>query len=278
MFHRPLIMGIINVTNDSFYGSSRVMGVEDVVKSADAMIAGGADILDIGAESTRPGSSGISEQQQIERVVPAIGAIRDKTDMAISIDTRSAQVAQAALDAGATWINDISAMHHDARMARLAAERSVPIVLMHMQGQPETMQDNPFYADVIADVREFFHRAVERALSAGISKKNIILDPGIGFGKRVQDNLVLLKNLDRIRLNSFRLLVGLSRKSFLGHILDGLEPGEGGESHHPTEERLVASLAAEAWCLNHGVDILRVHDVQETRQMIAVWEALAWTS
>jgi dihydropteroate synthase len=234
-------------------------------------------------------------------VVPVIRELRALSDITISVDTQNAAVAEAALDAGADIINDISALHADGSMAPLAAERGVPVILMHMKGTPATMQNNPEYGDPVREIRNELLFSAEKAISAGIKKENIILDPGIGFGKRQQDNIALLSLLRDWRPEDFLLLVGLSRKSFLGNIINAentrcansyrhhlksnsdrkdLFPPENARSPVPSlpEDRLTASIAAHAWCLNQGVDILRVHDVKETRQLIAVWEALSWAS
>lgn len=306
------IMGIINCTPDSFYAESRRSGTAAAWAAAERMIADGADIIDIGGESTRPGSAEVAADEQIARTVPVIREIRSRSDVPLSIDTRSAPTAEAALDAGASMVNDVSALRDDERMGGLVAERGVPVVLMHMLGRPRTMQENPRYGDVVAEVREFFARRIDAALSRGVRKENIIIDPGIGFGKRPRDNVLLLRKLDELRPGGVRsMLIGLSRKSFLGRILDddrealkargqspaapggpaggfwpagasgvsgrGYPPSEGASESSPSD-RLTATLAAHAWCLAAGADILRVHDVKETRELIAVWEALAWAS
>ncbi len=255
------------------------------------MIRDGADILDIGGESTRPGSTKIYDEEQISRVVPVIRGIRGFSDITISIDTRSARVAEAALDAGADIINDISALTADTAMASLAAERDVPVVLMHMKGTPTTMQDNPLYDDPVKEVRNELLMSAERAMKAGIKKDKIILDPGIGFGKRQQDNTALLGRMEEWRPEDFLLLVGLSRKSFLGRIIDAenqrsaehfrrhvIEADVSLDGESSPDDRLTATTAAHAWCLTRGVDILRVHDVKDARQLIIVWEALSWAS
>ena len=275
-------MGIINCTPDSFFPDSRSSGVDQALEMALGMIGNGADMLDIGGESTRPGSASVDAEEQINRVIPAIKAIRSRSEITISIDTSSADVAEAAIDSGANIINDISAFS-DHRMAALAAERKVQVILMHMQGTPETMQKNPDYENVIKEVKESLGRYVDEALSAGIASEDIILDPGIGFGKRQEDNLELLGNIDLWRPSQHQILIGLSRKSFLGRILDAdtkLNTSRTPLIDSPSvpDDRMNATLAAHAWCLNQGVDILRVHDVRETRQLIAVWEALAWVS
>ena len=265
-FNRPSIMGIINCTPDSFYTGSRSMEHSEIAGIAEKMIRGGADIIDIGGESTRPGAVSVDASEQIARVLPAIRLIRDCSSVDISIDTQSSVVAEAALDAGATIINDVSALRADPRMADLAAERNVPVILMHMQGSPATMQNNPHYDDVVLEVRDFFLETVDQGISKGIRKNHIILDPGIGFGKRFEDNVSLLRNLPEIRVDELPLLVGLSRKSFLGTILGS------------DADRLAGTLAAHGWCLAQGIDFLRVHDVRETRDFLDVWEALACDS
>jgi len=295
-FRRPEIVGILNCTPDSFYAPSRQFNAADAMKTAIAMIRKGADIIDVGGESTRPGSSAVDEQQQLDRVIPVIKDIRSVSDIPISIDTRSARVAEAALDAGADIINDISAFSADPNMARLAAERQVQVVIMHMRGTPAHMQDNPYYQNPVNEIREYLLEAAEAAIKFGVRKENIILDPGIGFGKRFDDNMILLSCLREWRIEGFSVLVGLSRKSFLGKIIDDDDrlavnhyerhvsqpryASVAGLKSAPSqpEDRLIATVAAHAWCLLQGVDFLRAHDIRELRQLIAVWEALSWTS
>lgn len=291
-FLLPRIMGIINCTPDSFFAGSRLEGEKTSREVALKMIRDGAEILDIGGESTRPGSAGIDDVEQMARVLPVIKEIRQVSDISISIDTQSARVAEAALNAGADMINDISAMKTDRSMAALAAERAVPVILMHMQGTPSDMQNNPRYLDPVEEIREELLRSAEAAMNAGIRKEHIILDPGIGFGKRQEDNTALLGRIDSWRPRDFLILIGLSRKSFLGRIVDD-ENKRSEEYFHQhlkesmeyrtedrsvPEDRLISTVAAHAWCLTQGVDILRVHDVKEARQLLAVWEALSWAS
>jgi len=289
-------VGILNCTPDSFYASSRRFDAVDAMKAAMTMIREGADIIDVGGESTRPGSSTVDDPQQLARVIPVIEAIRNVSDIPISIDTRSAHVAEAALNAGANIINDISAFSGDPDMARLAAERQVQVVLMHMQGSPAHMQNNPQYDNPANKIREYLLEAAEAAMGIGVRKENIILDPGIGFGKRFYDNIILLSCLREWRIEGFSVLVGLSRKSFLGKIIDDedrlavshyerhvSQPAHAsGARVKPApsqpEDRLIATVAAHSWCLLQGVDFLRAHDIRELRQLIAVWEALSWTS
>jgi dihydropteroate synthase len=290
-------MGIINCTPDSFYAGSRSNGVKVSLEIAIKMIRDGAEILDVGGESTRPGSTAVDKDEQIARVVPVIQGIRNISDITISIDTRNAQVAEAALNAGADIINDISALQADDSMASLAAEREVPVILMHMKGNPETMQLNPRYRNPVIEIRDELIKSIETARNAGIKKEDIILDPGIGFGKNLEANTALLGKIDKWRPEGYQILIGLSRKSFLGRIIDDEDKRsmkhfrrhitaaaedtitvDEQEYVSTPEDRLTATTAAHAWCLNKGVDILRVHDVKEARQLIAVWEALSWAS
>lgn len=239
------------------------------------MIAEGADYLDVGGESSRPGSSYVSVEEELERTIPLVRAIRRiSTTIPISIDTRKAPVARAAIDAGATMINDISGLRDDPGMAALAAERAVEVCIMHMRGTPATMQENPHYRDTLGEVIAELSAMAETALSAGINRDRIVLDPGIGFGKRFSDNWTILKHLDRFGDLGYPLLIGLSRKSFLGALpwrsVDA--PGDGAK---PPEERLHATLAAELWCTMQGVSIIRVHDVRPLAEMLDVLEAIA---
>jgi dihydropteroate synthase len=259
---KPLIMGILNVTPDSFSDGGLYLRVNEAVTQASQMLAAGADILDIGGESTRPGSDSVSAALQIERVVPVIEAIRQQlsNDVLISIDTTLSAVAEAALNAGATIINDISAGLHDAQMFTLAAVREVPIILMHMQGAPKSMQDNPHYEDVVTEVIGHLQRRIAAALHAGIKAHNIAIDPGIGFGKRKQDNLQLLAHLQRFVDSGYPVLLGTSRKRFMGTICSVSEPAE----------LVTATAVTTALGVMAGVKVFRVHDVKENRQALDV--------
>jgi len=293
-FSIPRIMGIINCTPDSFFAGSRSENSEAGLANGISMIKEGADILDIGGESSRPGSAEIDDDEQIKRVIPVIQEIRKISTIPISIDTRSARVAERALDAGADIINDISALRHDKSMAALAAEREVPVILMHMKGNPTTMQLHPQYSNTTQEIHNALLRFADRAMSAGIKGEDIILDPGIGFGKELEDNLVLISKIDQWRPEGFLIMVGLSRKSFLGKLLDsenrrsadhyiklntsvdfGKTEMRSGIAQSVPEDRLIATCAANTWCIAKGVDILRVHDVLAARQLIAVWEAFS---
>ncbi|MBN2659520.1 MAG: dihydropteroate synthase [Spirochaetales bacterium] len=259
----PLIMGIINCTPDSFYEGSRKEAVEDALAAARLMIREGAHILDIGGESSRPGSAYVSSEEELERVIPLIEAIRRESDILISVDTRKAVVARAAVEAGADIINDISALADDPELALFAAEKKLPVILMHMKGTPETMQNDPFYEDALFSVKAALEDAAARAAAAGIGRENIILDPGIGFGKRLEDNLDLLRGIGELKNIGFPVLIGLSRKRFIGDVT-GRDAGD----------RLAGTLAANLYAAMEGADILRVHDVPETVDALKMLKAL----
>jgi len=256
-------MGIINCTPDSFYEGGRAPTRTAAVGLARRMAEEGADMLDIGGESTRPGSDPVSAGEEMARVVPVIEEIRGFCSLPLSVDTRKAVVAEKALDAGADIINDVSAMRDDAGMRVCAASRGCPVVLAHMRGTPKTMQQRPQYDDVVAEVIEELTGFAEAAVNAGVDRSKIILDPGIGFGKRLADNLRLLRSADRLRASGYPLLIGLSRKSFIKTLLD-----------LPAENRLAASLAAEAYVVLKGADIIRVHDVAETVALVKMLSAI----
>ncbi|MDP2903819.1 MAG: dihydropteroate synthase [Methylovulum sp.] len=259
MFNRhdkPLIMGILNVTPDSFSDGGQYTGISAALQQAGRMQSEGADIIDIGGESTRPGSDPVSGQQQIQRAIPVIAALRQQSDIWISIDTTSGEVAKAALAAGADIINDVSAGQDDAAILILAAETGVPIILMHSKGTPKTMQDNPYYDDVVQEVIGALYARINAALGVGIKKENIAIDPGIGFGKRKQDNLDLLAHLDSLVALGFPVLLGTSRKRFMGSLCAVDEP-----SGLVTATAVTTALGVMA-----GVRLFRVHDVKENRQ------------
>ena len=266
--NRTLVMGIINSTPDSFLASSRVATVDRVVSAARAMIDAGADILDIGGESSRPGSDYVSAGTEIDRVVPMISAIREFSGIPISIDTRKQAVAAAAVEAGADIINDISALRDDPELAGFVATRGLAVILMHMRGTPRTMQENPHYDDVIGEISsELLHFAAE-AQRAGVAQRQIILDPGIGFGKRLQDNVAILCGVAELSRLGYPLLIGASRKAFIGSLV-------GGDSPRAPQQRLAGSLAAHLLSAQAGAHILRVHDVAETVDALRVLSAVA---
>ena len=269
MFSRPRIMGILNVTPDSFSDGGRYADAELAVKQALRLIEEGADILDIGGESTRPGAVEIDIAEEVRRTVPVIQAIRHATrdfdeDVVVSIDTRKPDVAEAAILSGADIWNDVSALGFDARSPKMAAELGCPVILMHAQGRPETMQDDPDYDDAVPDIIAWLERRVAAVCEAGVERTAITIDPGIGFGKRQEDNLQILRHLNQFKSLGFPVLMGASRKSFIGRI-DGSE----------ADDRLGGSIAAALWSAQAGADILRVHDVRETMQALRVWEAMA---
>lgn len=258
-------MGILNITPDSFSDGGRYIEVDAALQQCRKMVAEGADIIDIGGESTRPGSDSVPLEQQLARILPIIGAIRDQFSphLPISVDTTSSRVAEAALKAGANIINDISAGLGDERMFSIAAEYNAPIVLMHMLGTPKTMQENPFYDDVVQEVLTALHRRIDAASAAGIPATHIAIDPGIGFGKRKQDNIELLAHLRQFVETGFPVLLGTSRKRFMGKIC---------QIDNPTE-LIAATAVTTALGVMAGVKLFRVHDVKENRQALDVaWE------
>jgi dihydropteroate synthase len=258
---RPLVMGIINVTPDSFSDGGRYLAVERAAEHARQLLAEGADILDIGGESTRPGASQVSPAAQIERVVPVVRELRD-VSVPLSVDTSEPEVMRAALDEGVAIINDVRALAVPGALAQMARS-DCGLVLMHMQGTPKTMQDNPTYQNVVDEVRDFLHARRDEAVRAGVAAGRIALDPGFGFGKRSEHNRQLLARLDRFGELGQPILVGLSRKAALGDM-----------TGRPVDQRLVASVAAALLAIQAGANIVRVHDVAATRDAIAVWEGV----
>lgn len=248
--HYPLLMGILNVTPDSFSDGNRFLKVDNAIGHGLEMLDDGAEIIDVGGESTRPGSDPVAEEEELRRVMPVIAGIREKTERPISIDTMKARVAREALEAGATLINDVSAGRHDPHMMELVAEHGCPYVIMHMQGMPKTMQANPRYDNLMDEMHRFFHTRLEAATKAGAAETQIILDPGIGFGKRKEDNYEILRRLRELRIFGCPVLIGVSRKSLL---LSDLGP--------IPQERLEETIAAGTLAMANGADIIRVHDV-----------------
>ena len=254
-----VVMGVLNVTPDSFSDGGQFLDSGRAVERGLQMAADGAAIIDVGGESTRPGSASVSDDEQIERVVPVIKALCKKIDVPISIDTYKLEVAKAALEAGAGMINDITALS-DERMAELAAKHDVPVVLMHMQGTPATMQIEPKYEDVVSEVLQFLLERAKRAEGFGIAKNMIFIDPGIGFGKTLEHNLLLLRDIDKFVAAGYRVLVGTSRKSFIAKLTGKEKPGE----------RIFGTAATVALCAATGVSIVRVHDVAEMVDVVRV--------
>jgi dihydropteroate synthase len=261
---RTFVMGVVNVTPDSFSDGGRFLSADAAIAQGEALARAGADVLDIGGESTRPGAQPISADEERARVVPVIEALREKVDVPISIDTRKAQVARAALAAGAAMVNDVSALGFDPAMAEVVARAGVPVCLMHAQGTPETMQVDPRYGDVVAEVIERLDAAIARAREAGNEERRLLVDPGIGFGKTADHNVFLLRRLHDLRVLGRPIVLGTSRKAFLGKL-----------TGKPAPERVIAtagSVAAAA--VLGGADVVRVHDVAEVRDALVVADAV----
>ncbi len=263
----PLVMGILNVTPDSFSDGGRFQGVEAALAHARRMVAEGADLLDVGGESTRPGAEPVDAGQELERVVPVIEAITAELDVPVSIDTMKPEVMRGAVAAGAAMINDVNGLRAEGAI-EAAAELGVPVCVMHMQGEPRTMQDAPTYQDVTEDLLAFFRERIRACTNAGIEAANLVLDPGFGFGKTLDQNLQLLADLRHFAGLGHPLLIGISRKSMLGTIT-----GREGHDKRP-EDRVAASVAAALLAAERGGNLLRVHDVAETVDAIRVLGAL----
>lgn len=258
---RPLLMGIVNLTPDSFSGDGLASNIGEAVAQARQQIDAGADLLDLGAESSRPGATPTAENEELRRLLPVLEALRD-CGVPISVDTYKPTVMRAALANGASMINDIYALRKPGAMAAVA-DSNCAVCLMHMQGAPLTMQEQPAYCDVVAEVQGFLRTRVSAALAAGITRDRLLLDPGLCFGKTLQHNLDLLRRFAELSLDGLPLLAGVSRKSMLGTI-----------TGRPVEQRLAGSLAAALLAAQRGARILRVHDVAETRDALAVWQAI----
>ncbi len=259
---RTLVMGIINMTPHSFSGDGLATDVAAAIKQTHEFTIAGADIIDIGGQSTRPGSEQISVAEELDRVIPTIEAVCAEVDAPISVDSSVAQVAERALEAGAEMINDVYALRGEG-MTELAAEAGVPVVLMHMQGTPRDMQDNPTYEDIVTDIYDFLARRIGAAVTAGVEEKQIIVDPGFGFGKTVDDNLEILRRLGEFRNLGRPVLIGTSRKSTIGKVLD-----------KPVEERLWGTAATCAVAIANGANIIRVHDVSQMVQVARMTDAI----
>jgi len=264
-FPRPtIVMGIVNTTPDSFTDGGRFLDADAARAHALRLASEGAEILDIGGESTRPGSAEVSEQEELDRVIPVIERLAKRPELVLSIDTQKPSVAREALAAGASIVNDIAANRSDAEMWQVVAETGAGYVCMHMQGTPQTMQANPEYEDVTSEVYDFFRERLALLSSHGVTTEQVALDPGIGFGKALEHNIKLLRDLNKFSLVERPILVGASRKSFIEKLLGA-----------PIDERLPASLACATWAAIQGSQIIRVHDVAETVQAVRMAEALA---
>ena len=260
---QTLVMGIVNVTPDSFSDGGQFFDSESAVEHALKLIDEGADIIDIGGESTRPDAAPVTEAEELRRVIPVIEQLVGQIKVPISIDTMKPGVARSALKAGASIVNDIRANRDDTEMWQIISETGAGYVLMHMQGTPQTMQRNPIYGDVVAEVNQFFENRLSRLTNAGVHAEQIILDAGIGFGKLLEHNLQLLRSLGSFKRWNRPMLLGVSRKSFIGKLLDA-----------KANERLPASLACACWAVQMGAQIIRSHDVAATRQAIRMTETL----
>lgn len=256
-------MGILNITPDSFYKQSRTVSIKAALKKAEEMVRDGADIIDVGGESTRPGASPLSEKEELKRVLPVIKGLIKNFDVPLSVDTYKSTIARAVLEEGASIINDISGLMFDPKMAKTIASSKAGVVIMHIKGNPKTMQKKPVYKSLMKEIATYLNKSIKRAVSAGISENRIIIDPGIGFGKTFAHNITILKRLAELKKLNKPILLGLSRKSFIGKILN-----------LPAEERLEGSLAASIIGVINGARILRTHDVKETKRAVAVAESI----
>lgn len=261
---RTYIMGVLNVTPDSFYDKGRFFDKEKAVKHAIDMAREGADIIDVGGESTRPGAEDVDVERELGRVIPVVRAISERISVSISIDTRKAKVAEEALKAGACIVNDVSALNYDPGMAAVIAKYGVSCILTHMKGSPKDMQVNPAYGDVVKEIISTLEESIKKAKSSGITADKIIIDPGIGFGKTLEHNIEILKRLDEFKRLGYPICVGTSRKSFIGKMLNSDDSGD----------RLAGTLATCAIAVMKGAKILRVHDVKETVQAARVADSV----
>jgi len=268
---KTLIMGILNVTPDSFSDGGKFTNLNDAICHAHEMIKQGADIIDIGGESTRPGAEPVSEEEEIKRIIPLIDTLLSEKEMLISVDTSKSTVAELAINHGAVMINDVTALRSDKAMAGVIASYQIPVCLMHMKGSPQTMQRQPKYDDVIKEIHSFFKKQIKYAKDNKINKKQIIIDPGIGFGKRtgkgIEDNCEIIARLDEFKKLGYPIMIGASRKRFIGNIC-------GKDKPLPSDMRLEGSLAAACAAVLNGADILRVHDVKETRRCIDIIDCI----
>jgi len=265
IFNKTLTMGVINITPNSFFPLSRKESVSEALKTATEMIKSGVDIIDVGGLSTRPGSLSVSLEEEMKRILPVIKSIRRSfPQVPISVDTYRSEVAKRALDIGVDIVNDISGLSFDKDLTKVISDTKAPLILMHIKGTPENMQKNPHYKDVVKEIIEYFQHKISYAVSKGIEENKIIIDPGIGFGKRYQDNLEIFAKLESLKTLHHPILVGASRKGFIGTALNDI----------PVEDRLEGTLAITSLCVIKGVDIVRVHDVKENVRIIKMLEAI----
>lgn len=262
--NRTLLMGILNVTPDSFSDGGMFVTIDKAVAHGEALCSSGADIIDVGGVSTRPFAGPVSVDEEIARVIPVIKRLSQRVSAPISVDTSRAETAERAIEAGACIVNDIAALRFDPLLGDVVAEADLPVVLMHMQGTPETMQIRPAYDDVMGEIIDFLSGSIDLAVSKGIPRENIIVDPGIGFGKKVEHNLTIIRELSRLKSLGRPILVGASRKSFIGEVTDITEPAR----------RDTATLAVTALLVANGADIIRVHDVKRSTEVVRMAEGI----
>ena len=261
---RPtLVMGILNVTPDSFSDGGKFYSTNDAFNHALKMIQDGADIIDIGGESTRPGADSLDDDEEMSRIIPVIQALRKESDILLSIDTYKSSVAEKAIEAGANIINDISGLCFDPKMVSLVADKNVPVVIMHIKGTPKTMQENPVYGDLIGELKTFFLKQIQLAKKNGVKQSQMILDPGIGFGKKYDDNFTILNQLNEICDLGYPVMIGPSRKSFIGQTLD-----------LPPDDRVEGTAAAVSAGILNGARIVRVHDVKAMKRIVTITEKI----
>lgn len=261
----PALMGVLNVTPDSFSDGGCFFKFDDAIRQAEQMINDGAAIIDVGGESSRPGARSVSTDEEIDRIMPVIEKIKEEFEVIVSVDTYKERVARAAVqEAGADMVNDISGLRFSDMMADTVAKLDVPVVLMHIKGTPENMQENPFYQDLIPELKQYFHTRIDFALSKGIKKEKIILDPGIGFGKRMEDNIEIIRRLAELKEFELPVLIGLSRKSFLGALSGEPIPAE----------REAETLCANIIAILNGASIIRIHNVKNAAKSVKVLKKL----
>jgi dihydropteroate synthase len=257
------LIGIVNITPDSFYDGGYYIKEENAIERIHELISNGASIIDIGGESSRPNSQPITIENEIDRILPVLRAIKGKVEIPISVDTYKSEVARIALEEGADIINDISAMRFDPKLPEIVAKYKAGLILMHMQGTPKNMQENPKYQDVIKEIHDFLQSRIEFAISNGIKKESIMIDPGIGFGKTLEHNLTIIKNIDKFKNIGYPIVIGPSRKSFIG-MVTGKEP----------EKRLFGTAGVVSYCAMKGVNLIRVHDVDEMKDVVDLIHAI----
>ena len=267
---KTLVMGILNVTPDSFYDGGKYFGIDDALKRARKMIDDGADIIDVGGESTRPNSNCVSAEEELRRVIPLIKKISKETQVPISIDTYKAEVADKAIKAGAQIINDVSGLQADKEMAKIAAAHNTPIIIMHIKGRPHDFPKDPVYTDLIPEIISFFERKIEYSIKSGIAHNKIIIDPGIGFGKGVEHNIEILRQLKRFKSMNLPIMIGTSHKSFIDRILKPSDDVNSKENY----SHLLGTLVTLVIAVSNGANIVRVHDVKEAVQAIKMYKSI----